>query len=116
MISLDKYSGSCNDLSPKISKQKKINDINVTVFNMITNKNDAKQWQNIFHTIANVNSIVQLATQIKNGITTHVNVSVKIIIHAKKYYSWNVSACICENGRYLKCVVDDSKILRDEII
>ena len=43
MISLDKCTGCCN----------------VEAFNMITYKNEAKQWQNIFHVTANANSIVQ---------------------------------------------------------
>ena len=43
-----------------------------------------KQWQNIFHVIANANSIVQHVIQIKNGIKKHVNVNVKIIVSAKK--------------------------------
>ena len=30
----------------------------------------------------------------------HVNVSVKIIVHPKKDYSWNPSTCICENGKF----------------
>ena len=34
--------------------------------------------------IVNVNSIVQLAIQIKNGITELVNVNVKVIVYAKK--------------------------------
>ena len=34
--------------------------------------------------ILNANAIVQHVIKIKNGITKHVNVSVKIIIHAKK--------------------------------
>ena len=34
----------------------------------------------------------------------------------KKYYSWNPSTCICENDKYLKRLVDDSKIMCDEII
>ena len=39
MISLDKCTGSCNVLSPKyVPKETK--DINVKVFNMITNKNE----------------------------------------------------------------------------
>ena len=38
MISLDKCSGSCNVLSPKICVLKKAKDINVKGFNMITNK------------------------------------------------------------------------------
>ena len=32
----------------------------------------------------------------------HVNVSVNIILHTKKDYSWNPSTCIFENGQYLK--------------
>ena len=46
MISLDKYNESCNVLSPKIFVAKKKNDINVKVFNMIANKNEAKTMKN----------------------------------------------------------------------
>ena len=42
MISLNKCTGSCNVLSPKIRIPKETKDINVKVFNMITNKNEAK--------------------------------------------------------------------------
>ena len=44
---------------------------------MITNENEAKAT-------TNANSIVQIAIDIKNGITKHVNVNVKIIVHSKK--------------------------------
>ena len=42
MISLDKCSGICNVLLPKICVPKEIKDINVKTFNLITNKNEAK--------------------------------------------------------------------------
>ena len=42
MVSLNKCTGSCNDLSPKICVPKKAKDINVKGFNMITNKDEAK--------------------------------------------------------------------------
>ena len=42
MINLDKCTGSCNVLSPKICVPKETKDINVIAFNMITNKNQAK--------------------------------------------------------------------------
>ena len=42
MISLDKYNGICYVLSPKISVSEKAKDINVKVFNIITNKHEAK--------------------------------------------------------------------------
>ena len=41
-----------------------------------------KQWQNIFHGNLNANSIIQHAKKKKNGITKHVIVNVRIIIHA----------------------------------
>ena len=43
-----------------------------------------KQWQNIFDKIVNANSIVQYVIQIKNGRMKHANISVKIIVNAKK--------------------------------
>ena len=42
IISLNKCTGSCNVLSPKIRVPKKAKNINVKGFNMITNKNEAK--------------------------------------------------------------------------
>ena len=47
MISLDKCRGSCNfvdNLSTKIYVPSKTKDINVKVFNMITQKMKVKQW------------------------------------------------------------------------
>ena len=69
-----------------------------------------KQRQDIFHMLANANSIVQCAIQIKNGVIKNVNVNVKIIIHAKKDYSWNYSTWICENSKYLKNIADTSVV------
>ena len=42
-----------------------------------------KQWQNIFHVIANANPIAYYKIQIKNEIIKHVNVNVKVIKSAK---------------------------------
>ena len=42
MISLDKCNGGCNMLSLKICAPKKTKGINVKIFNMIANKNEAK--------------------------------------------------------------------------
>ena len=63
-----------------------------------------KQWENIFNVILNASPIVQHVIQIKNGIIKHANVSLKIIVRAKKDYSWNPSTCICENSKY--CYTD----------
>ena len=42
MISLNKCTGSCNVLSPKICVPTETKDINVKAFNMITNKDEAR--------------------------------------------------------------------------
>ena len=42
MITLNKCTGSCNVLSPKICGTKETKDINVKAFNVITSKDKAK--------------------------------------------------------------------------
>ena len=84
MISLNKYTGSCHVLSPKICAPKEPKDINFKAFNVITNKNQAKVMTEHIHVIVNANSIVQYVIQIKNRIIKHVNVNVKIIVRTKK--------------------------------
>ena len=51
---------------------------------MIINKNEAKAMTEIFNVIVNANSIVQHVIQIKNGMIIHVNLNVKIIVHAER--------------------------------
>ena len=57
MISLNKYSRSCNVLSPKIRVPKEIKHIYLKAFNMVTNKDEAKAVTE--HAIVNAISIVQ---------------------------------------------------------
>ena len=42
--------------------------------------------------------------------------NVKIIVSAKKDYSWNPSTCICESSKYVKIISDHSKCSCEEII
>ena len=55
--------------------------------------------------ILNANLTVKHKIQIKNGIIKHVNMSVKIIITAKKDYSKNPCACIRENTKSKKALL-----------
>ena len=68
------------------------------------------------HVIASSDSVVQLAIQIKNGIMIQCHCTCKKYQSCKKDYSWNPSICICDNSRYLKCIVDESVIVCDEIV
>ena len=51
---------------------------------MIKIKIMLKQWRNIFLVIANVNSMVQHVTHIKNVVRKHININVKSTVSAKK--------------------------------
>ena len=56
--------------------------------------------------------------QIKSGIMINVNVSEKKHL-CEEHYIWNsatCSTCSCENGKYLASIIDDTVIMRDEII
>ena len=68
----------------KYGFEKKTKDINVKTFNMITNKNEAKSIIKHILYDCKLNPIVQHVIEIKNGIIKHVNVNVKITVHAKK--------------------------------
>ena len=61
---------------------------------MITTK--MKLRKNQCSLITNVNSLVQLAIQVKNRIMKHVNVSVRIIVFAKKIIIGIVAHIIVE--------------------
>ena len=82
MIRLNKCTGSCNVLSPKICVSKETKDINVKALDMIANKNEAK------------------------AITEHISCDCKckfnsIICNSNP--KWNNETCQCECKNYRKC-------------
>ena len=102
MISLNKCTGSCNVLSPKICVLEETKDINVKAFNMITNKNEAKAIKE--HISCNCkcksNSTVCNSNQKWNNKTCQCEY--KNYCTCKKDHSWNPRTCNCENSKYLK--------------
>ena len=59
--------------------------------------------------------MTQTVSQINAGMTINVDVSVKTKYISKKYV-WNRSTCICENGKYLAGIMDDSVVICDKVI
>ena len=117
MISLDKCSGSCNVLLPKIGAlKKKTKDIIVKAFNMTTNKNGAKTI--VKHVSCDCkckfNSTTGNSNQKWNNETCQCEC--KNYRTCKKDYSWNPSTFVCENDKYLKFIANASVITCDEII
>ena len=119
MISLDKCSGSCNavdELSTKICAPSKTKDVNDKVLNMITRTNVAKTLVN--HISCDWKCKLHSKTCISNqkwNIKSR-QCECKIYRTCKKDYRLNPRRCICENGKYLKNIVDASVIVYEEII
>ena len=77
-------------------KIKKTKVINVKVFNMITYKNKAKTITK--HITCNCKCKL-------NSTTCNSNQKWNNKTKCKKYFSWNRSTCVCENGKYLKVLL-----------
>ena len=96
-------------LSTKICIPNKTKDINVKAFNMTKNKNEEDVNVKVFNMTKN-----EAKTVVK-----HIKCDCKCKCNTytcKKVYSWNPSTCICENGKYSKSFVDNSKIKCDEFM
>ena len=108
MISLNKCTGSCDVLSPKICVPTEIKDIYVKAFNMITNKGENKP----------MTEHISCDCKYKLNSTTckKCQCECKNYHKCKKDYNWNPSTCICENSKYLKSVADTSMTNCDEIV
>ena len=58
--------------------------------------------------------MIENVIQIKS--VTTINIGAKKHDVCEESSTWNPSTCTCENGKYLKSIIDDSVITCDEII
>ena len=103
-------------MSNKVCIQNKVEDLNITVFNMITGTNESK-------TLAK-----HISWECKckfDGTKCNSNqwwnnskcwCKCKNIIYVKKDYVWNPVSCNYENRKYLARIMDDLVITCDEVI
>ena len=80
MVNLDKCTRSCNtldDLSSKICVSNQIENVDLSVSNMLTRMKKSKPLKNHVPCECNVNLILQNIIQIKSEITTNVDASAK---------------------------------------
>ena len=117
-VKLDKYVGSCNtlnDLSNKVCVPNKTEDLNLSVFNMITGINESKTLTK------HVSCEYKCKFDGRNCNSDQWNGD-KCWCKCKKRHVyekghvWNPATCNCENGKYLASIMDDSAIMCDEII
>ena len=118
-VKLDECVGGCNtlnDLYNKVYIPNKTGDLNIYVFNMITGKNEPKLLAKDISCQRKARFDQKNVIQINSGTMINVDVSVINILYVKKNYIFNPATCSCENGKYLKSIMDDSAITCDEII
>ena len=116
VISIDKCTGSCNILSPKICVSKETKDTYFKAFNMITNKNEAKAITR--HISCNCKCIFNSTTCNSNQKWNNktCQCACKNYYKCKEDYSWNPSTCICKNSKDLKSIADSSVTECNEIL
>ena len=114
MISLNKCTGNFNALYPKLSVPKETKD--VKVFNMITNKDEAKAMTEHFSFDCKCKFNSTRSTSKHKWNNKTYQCECKNYHKYEKGYSLNPIACICENSNYLKSAVDNSVTKSDEIL
>ena len=73
-----------NCLSNKVCIPNKTEDLNLSVFTVISGTNEAKTLTKQYYANVNVNLMEQNVIQINDGITINVDASVKNIIYVRK--------------------------------
>ena len=108
-VKLDRRFGSCNtlnDLSNKVCVRNKTEDLDISMFNMITGINESKTLTKHIS--------CKCKCRFDGGIAINVNVKIKELMHVKKDYVWNPAKCNCENGKCLASIMDN--VIWDETI
>ena len=117
-VKLDRYVGSCNnlnDLSNKVRVPNKTEDLNLSIFNMITGINESKTLKK------NISCKWKCKFDGRKSNSDHWWKNDKCRYEYKKChvcekdYIWNPATCSCQNGKYLASFIDDSATACDEL-
>ena len=104
----------------------KTEDLNLTLYNMITGINESKISTKLVLCRCKCKLDGRKCSSNQTWNNNSVGVSVKIMKiitinkarteHNQKDYIWNLATCSCKNCKYLANVIDESVIMCDEII
>ena len=119
VVKLDRCVGSCNtlnDLSNKVCVPNKTEDLNLSVFNMITGINESETLTKDISCKCkcSVGGKKCNSDQWWNNDKCRCEWEKNHVY--EKDYVWNPATCLCENGKYLASIMDDSTIICDEVI
>ena len=118
-VKLDRCVGSCNtlnDLSHKAYVPNKTEDLNLSVFNMITGINESKKSPEYMTSEYKCRLGERICNSDQWWNNDKCRCECKKCHVCEKYYSWNPATCNCENGKYFAGIMDDSVITCDVII
>ena len=118
-VELDRCVKSCNtlnDLSSKVCVPNKTEDLNLSLFNMITGTNESKTLTNGISCECKCKFDGKKcnANQWLNNNKCRCECKKHHI--CEKFYVWNPATCNCENGKYLASIIDNSGIICDNVI
>ena len=105
-----------NDLSNKVCVPNKTEDLNLSVINMITGKNELKTLTKHISYTCNCKFDGTKCNSNHNWNNNKRWCECKKHNINEKDYMWNPATCSCENGKYLTNIINDSVIMCDEII
>ena len=116
-VKLERCVGSCNtpkDLSNNVCVPNETEDLNLSVFNMITGINESKTLTKVMSRECKCKFDGRKCNSDQWWNNDNTNMSVIKHHICQKDYVWNPSTCNCENEKYLASVL--VKIIFDEII
>ena len=118
-LNLDRCMGNCNtlnDLSNKVCVPSKTENLNLSVFNMITGINEPKTLTKSCKCKWTFGSRKCNSNQKWNNNKCWFKCKNPKKHVCEKDYIWNPANCSCKNGKYLASVTDDSVITCDKMI
>ena len=119
LVKLDRCVGSCNttnDLSNKVCIPNKTQDLNLSVFNKITVINESKTLAKHISCKCKCKFDEKKCNSNQWWNNDKCRCECKKILVCEKDYVWNSAACICQNGKNLASIMDDSVIICDKVI
>ena len=120
VVKLDRFVGSCNtqnDLSNKVCVPNKTEDLNLSVFNLITGINESKTLTKHIscECKCKFNARECNSYQWWNNDKCRCECKKRRVCE-KKNYDRNAATCSCENEIFLASILHDSAIMCDEVI
>ena len=118
-VKLDRFVGSfntLNELSINVCVPNKAEDLNLSMFNMITGTNELKILTKPISCECTCKFDGRKCNLNEKWNIDKYDASAKKHHICQKHYIWNPATCTCKNGKYLGSIIDNSVITCDKIL